>query len=48
MSENQKYQADKDLPWPVETNTDGESAEAQLDKQLRSIKKLYYSLNLII
>ena len=31
----------------METNTDWESADAQLDKQLRSIKKLYYSINII-
>ena len=33
--------AEKTLPWPVENTNDTESAEAQLDKQMRAIKKLY-------
>jgi len=33
--------ADKDLPWPTDNTDTNESADAQLDKQLRGLKKLY-------
>jgi hemoglobin-like flavoprotein len=33
--------ADKDLPWPIDNSDNTESAEAQLDKQLRGLRKLY-------
>jgi hypothetical protein len=33
--------ADKDLPWPQDNTDNNESADMQLDKQLRGLKKLY-------
>jgi hypothetical protein len=33
--------ADKDLPWPSDNTDNNESADMQLDKQLRGLKKLY-------